>query len=204
MVDQTEIASDLRMLGWSGLLARVGGGRPDVGPPRKLPVLPTVPVGAHIDLSFPRMRVVALTLLALMIGGCVRQEPSEPLVYDLGSSTPRPTKAQQAEIERGFAVSEAERAVKQGHIVRRLSDDQCIKLTVAQEKPGSPSPYAQGGLWRAGEPSIYNRFLTPQENYCIELSRSHVSQADNRFPGMLPEGAYAVPLGNGAWLIHFH
>lgn len=151
-----------------------------------------------------KIQVVALTLLSLVIGGCVRQEPHEPLVYDLGSSTPRPTKAQQADIERGLAVSEAEREVKQGHIVRRLSDDQCIKLTVALDKPGSPSPYAVGGLWRAGEPSNYNRFLTPQENYCIELSRSHISPADNSFPGMLPEGAYAAPLGNGAWIIHFH
>ena len=90
-----------------------------------------------------------------------------------------------------------ERETAQGNRTRRMSLDQCERLLL--RVPGEAAPL--GPNWKPGEQSPANPYYTPQENTCMALSRDQDGPADNTFPGWLPRGATAVPLGGGAWQI---
>ena len=91
----------------------------------------------------------------------------------------------------------AQRQAAQGNAVRRMNSDRCGALIRAV--PGGVHPL--GPPWHPGEPSPYNTFMTPQENWCMAQGRAQESVADNRYPGILPNGWHATYLGNGRWRV---
>lgn len=167
------------------------------------------------------IRLVSIAACVL-VSGCVKAQPAPaqsyyqpPWVDDVFAHKARPGDGPMemcatldSQSERTACVApildhaltdERSREAKQGSTVRRLSITQCQRVTLSATANANPSPYALGPNWRSGE---YNKYLTPQENYCIAEARSHISPANNRFPGMLPEGVTATPLGNGGWWLH--
>ena len=113
----------------------------------------------------------------------------------------RPSREQRIALERKQAAAEElTRQAAQGHVVHRLSDDQCTNLIL--RVPGYATAYPLVPTWPGpGSPNPWNPYLTAQENWCIGLMQSHTSPADNQFPGLLPSGWHAVPIGNGSWQI---
>lgn len=113
----------------------------------------------------------------------------------LGCKTDAQTRAEAAQAIEADTISLARRESSQGSNTKRLSDNQCYSLL--EGVPGDA--FSRGDITGRG----VNSLLTPQEQYCIDLGRSHESPANNVFPGMLPEGARAVPTGPGGWLVYW-
>jgi hypothetical protein len=160
----------------------------------------------------PMRAIFAIAALAAVHAGsayaCVEPElQGGSIVYpELGPECPasdaykRPSREQRIEQERQAAVADVQRrTVQQGNKVHRVSDDACENLLLRVPQPATSD---LAPPWVTGQPSPYNQYLTPQENWCMALGRSHESPANNQFPGMLPDGWHAVPLGNGSWQIN--
>jgi hypothetical protein len=155
--------------------------------------------------------ILALVLAAAPVAAsaqhCIRGEVQRDgsIVYpELGPRCPgddprsRPTRDQREAAERQFfAASMERRQAAQGVAVHRMSLDRCE--TLLQSVPRGVAPL--GPLWHPGQPSPDNPYMTPQENWCRALTRAQSSPADNRYPGMLPDGWHATYLGNGRWRV---
>jgi hypothetical protein len=148
--------------------------------------------------------------IALAISGCgyrlLPETPAERVASWDASRYAQPRepgwqtdqeRAVEEEARRQRLSADLERRIaEQGSAARKLNDRQCERFIHGLPSEGAP----MGKLWSPGQPSEDNPYYTPQENYCLALSRSHVSPAEAPvYPGMLPVGWHATYLGNGYW-----
>lgn len=136
---------------------------------------------------------IPMICLAVSVSGCVKPDASFSRTRSFLTYGRANTSAAAEGRERASAYDEKRREAIQGSSSRFLSEADCLPFLNQITPKG-----------RVGdiEPSEVDG--TPQERLCVaEYNDTHGRKVD-AFPGWLPDGVTARPVGNGYWNIYQH